>query len=332
MFKINKRINKSNNNESKGFFTFIDSTSNLFLLMMKNHFRGSSFWMGNLIIPFFVTLAISILFPITYGFIWMLFINITFTGFITYGILFFSIRKSTIMKNIDMTSLETTSLYSATLLSMLLSTFITFIVLFSSLLIFYYAGIASTHFFYVSDPEKYSYVKWQNIWWSAIVYYWINSVILTFSMSFVIEKIVSTQKNFFLIAFIYLLGGLFFSGIMSNGIYLDGQDHAKVLTVELWNNTPKLQSGAMKSYLWGQPAWFFSQLWPHYGLNQIVFNSLEVGSYTHNGGSSAWQHMSFLKEISFDSKIAYYAIMPWLYSALGYFIGGMLVKYDLKKA
>ncbi len=330
--KKNKNINNIDE-ESHGTLAFLSSTSHMFTLMIKNHFRGSSFWLGNLFIPIIITLALAILFPIWYSFIWMLFINLTLTAFITYGILFFTVRKSTIMKNIDMLSTETGSLYVSTFFTILLNTFITFVVFFTFLIILYFSGIASIAFFYdVGNPEREQLVNWRNIWWNAIVYYWFTSGVITFAISFVIEKIVSTQKNFFLISFIYLLGGLFFSGIVSEGIQIvDGVP--RVVTVDMFlNDHSSIEdpTALFITYLWGKPAWMISQLWPHYGLNQITFASINAGSYASTGTGFAWNGVSFWDQLD-DQKVEFYVIMPWLYSVLGYWVGGLLVRFDLAK-
>ena len=318
--------------KKQGISAFLDSTANLFLLMMKNHFKGSSLWIVNILIPIIVAFSMSILLPIWYSFMWVLFINLTLTAFMTYGGLFFTVRKSTIIKNISMTSSEEATLYVATFISILCTTLISLFISFLTILTTSYAGIASNQFFYNEKPEGEKFIKLSAIWWDMLFYYWFTATVVTFSISFVIEKVTSTQKNFFIISFVYLLAGLFFGGVMASNIGLIKGD-PKVIASD---NSEFLDNGqgVLPAYFWGKPAWIVSQFWPHYGLNQFAFHTLEAGSYSvkETGGPlvSKWADITMKDQLK-DPRIIYYVVMPWAYSIFGYWTGGILVRYNMNK-
>ena len=92
--------------------------------------------------------------------------------------------------------------------------------------------------------------------------------------------------------------------------------------------------GVLPAYFWGEPAWIVSQFWPHYGLNQLAFHTLEAGSSStsENGVTlvSKWADITMKDQLK-DPKIIYYVVMPWAYSILGYWTGGILVRFNMNK-
>ncbi|NQX83174.1 MAG: hypothetical protein HRS50_00465 [Mycoplasmataceae bacterium] len=331
MFKKKIIIKQKNNSvlENSNLFTFFLATSNTYILMIKNHFKSSSFYLGNLLIPIMIVFSCGILFPIYYSFIWMLFISMSFSAFAAYGTLFFTIRKSTMMKNVDMTANESSTLYLATLLIMLSVTFITFVVIILTLISFDNFGFLSHQWFFnnSNNLEGIKSINWFNIWWDMIGYYWITQSILVFSMSFFIEQLVSTQKNFFIIVFIYMLGGLFFGGIFSPTMYIDSNGEVIILTQENLKDLSGLElQGIIPTYQQGGAMWFISQLWPHYGLNQLAFNSLESATVDGVGNLSSWHDIRIWEIINLNG-ILYYVFMPWLYIVFGILMGGILDRF-----
>ncbi|BDU67505.1 MAG: hypothetical protein TYPL_1580 [Candidatus Tyloplasma litorale] len=311
--------------------TFLDSLSNVYFLLLKNHFKSSSFYLGNLLIPIIIVLSLSVMLPITYGFTWIIFITMTFSAFAGYGTLFFTIRKSTMIKNVDMTVNQSSSLYIGTLIVMLTITLITFLVVFFSIIFFDLTNILLHQFVYeVDDPTTYRYIKWLKIDWSMITYYWFTQTILVFAISFFIEKIFSTQKNYFIFALIYLLGGIFFSGIFSSTLYINENNDLMALDYDTFDNLNNFErQGYVSVYLWGQPLWWASQLWPHYGLNQLISHSIDAASYTIDSSNtiihSKWWEYNIFQNLSKNSL--YYLIIPWIWIFIFLFISSILERY-----
>lgn len=328
---MNSKAKNIFENEKKGIMHSLVVSSNSYTLMLQNHFKSSSFYLGNILIPVMTVFSCSILFPITFSFIWMLFISMAFTSFSSYGTLFFTIKKSTMMKNINLTMNESASLYIATLLIILTTTFITLGVILGSLAILDSLGMVSHSWFYETPTtETAQHINWKNIWWEMLFYYWFLQALIAFSISFVIENLLSTQKNYFIVIFIYMLAGFFFGGIMSGTLDTDGTGSITVITdeqIDSWFETgsPKSQ-GIIIPYQWGHPMWFVSQLWPHYGLNQMAFNIMKAGTYSIDEPLSQWSNARFFTEIN-NSKVIYYMITPYAYIAFFLWLGGNLNRY-----
>ncbi len=343
--------------------TFLSASFNTYWLMIRNHFRSSSFYLGNVLIPFIVTVAAGIYFPITFGFVWMVFLSMTFAGLSTYGTLFFTIRKSTMVKNIQMTANESGTLYFATFWVIFTSLFVTLIFVLATIFILEETGLIGNAFFYnkmdlespwltPSDWINYWVIDFKEVWWSMIFYYWIIQTFVCFSMAFFIEKVVSTQKNFFIIVLIYIIGGLVFAGLFTNSLDVeDGQIIAFRTDVE-----GEATEGRAYALLWGQPLWWVSQLWPHYSMNQMVANSMFVGAHHYVPEGS--QFSDIINNIDYDSldpeiwpmfkdaeylnqwssvnmidsikspEAIYYMVMPWVWCVLMIFVAGMLERHD----
>ncbi len=310
--------------------TFLHSTSNTFLLMVKCHFKGSSFYLGNILIPILIVTGVSAFMPMINGLMWVMFLGMTFSGLATYGTIFFTIRKSTIVKNIDLTSTQSASIYLSIFVLIGLSLFITFnIILGWSMLLDIEEISFAMHSMQVvdeSDPAN-----WESVWyldWGLIMgsgglwYYMIEQIFLCFSLSFFVEKIVNTQKNFFIFVFIYILAGIFFSGMFSSTMYIDKAGEVGVIDISDPSYTEELQ-GVMilEPYTWGQPLWWIGQFFPHFGANQLAINigqqaahhnpdmydTLPDGWYMYN----RWADVSILNAASANSKTLYYALAPW---------------------
>ncbi len=326
--------------------TLLQSTSNTFLLMAKSHFNGSSFYLGNIFIPILVVTGVSAFMPMINGLMWVMFIGMTFSGLATYGTIFFTIRKSTIVKNINLTSTQTASIYLSMFILIGLSLFITFNVILVWAMLMDIEEISfAMHSLQVideSDPAN-----WESVWyldWGLIMgsgglwYYMVEQIFLCFSLSFFVEKIVSTQKNFFIFIFVYILAGIFFSGMFSSTLYIDQNNNIGVIDISDESYVEDLQ-GVMilEPYTWGEPLWWVGQFFPHFGANQLAINigqqaahhnpyqyeTLPDGWYELN----RWSEVSILRAASANSKTLYYALAPWGWVAALLISSGLMEAY-----
>lgn len=318
----------------KKIISILNTSSNTYVLMMKKHMLSSSFYIGNILIPFFCSLCLGIFFPFSYSAIWIFFISLTFSTFASYGTLFFTIKKSTMMKNIEITNNETITLYFATFWVLLSTSFLTIFVDLIFSYFFNYIELTTNKFIFLNDINmNYNYIQYSEIWWNLLVYYWITQTLLIFSLSFFIEQILKTQKNFFIFVFTYILGGIVFSGIFSSTLSVNSDTFSvQVVTKDIfenWNQTER--QGYVEKLLWGSPMWKISQLWPHYGLNQICFNIIESGSYYYGEGNekifSIWHNIRFIDIKEIDLHVVYYFVMPWIWIIIPITIASFLKKY-----
>lgn len=337
--------------EENNFVQYSKSTAKTFLLMMKNHFRSSSFYLGNLIMPIVITLMLGNLFPINYSFIWILFISTTFAGFSSYGTLLFAIRKSTIKKNFDMTATESSSLYSAMFIMLVFVILITVGIIFISILTFDGFNLLSHDWTFpteTSDIEK--HIDWKYVDYVMIDHYMFMSAIILFSLCFFFEQLLATQRNFFIASFIYLLAGILFSGTWSCSIYISSTTgKAGIIHVSDMSKLGEGEyeyvevAGIMPSYMAGAIPWWIGQFLPHYGLNQLAYNSLNqawassdpsivssdnpVGllnpEYTQLS-PTMFTHMG-------DKGVLQYTLLPIIEILLLLFVGSYLARYKDKK-
>ncbi len=327
--------------------TFFEATSNNFSLMARAHFRGSSFFLGNIFIPLLVTFGVSALMAMTFGFAWILFITMTFSGLATYGTVFFTIRKSSIMKNINLTSTESATLYTSTFLLIGVSLSITMIIVLFFCWFLDVVGFTAHEFEFYNhgNPAGMWYIEWKTLITDpTVVYYWIEQIVLCFSLSFFVEKVVATQKNFFIFVFVYILTGLFFGGLMASTLYVDASGNVQIIT----DDTTLEELGGvaqMKPYLWGTSGWKVSQLFPHFGANQIVMNASQASAYQYDfnildDGTyeifensiiyNKWYNLNIFTSI--DSwQVDYYLVSPWAWCALLLWISAMIERFDKNK-
>ncbi len=265
------------------------------------------------------------------GISWMAFLSLTFAGLSTYGTLFFTLRKSTIIKNVSMTANETGTLYFATFWSIFVSIMCTLIIIILTIftldkLGFVMDAVGSGIF---NDSQAYK-IDYTQIWWSILLYYAIMQALVCFSMSFFIEQLVSTQKNFFIFAFVYILAGIFFSGMISSTMYIhDG----KVNIIDLENINKGELDGIMviDELQWGKPMWIVGQFFPHYGLNQWVWNSLSAGAYhvpeVGERVYNPWNSVNLFDTLN-STKGAYYFWAPIVWSGLLLTASGAMERYQ----
>ncbi len=316
--------------------TFFTAASNTFFLMMRSHFRGSTFYLGNILIPFLVVFAITAFMPMTTGLSWVMFMSLTFAGFATYGTLFFTIKKSTIMKNISMTANESASLYFATFWAMFISLFITFAFVMALIMFFAVIGYSMENLSYMKNGTTW-HVDFKQIWWDMLIYYVIMQTVLCFSISFFIEKIVSTQRNYFLVVMIYIIAGIFFSGMFSPTLYIADDGSIDAVSSSMSETVSGVSS--LPPYKWGEPLWYVGQLFPHYGSNQLMWYSFLGGSWTENVEGilgpdglpleriwNPWNEINIFTS-ALSSKTLYYHLMPWVWTAVLLYIAGSIQRY-----
>ncbi len=330
--------------------TFFGATGNTFSLMAKAHFRGSSFYLGNVLIPILICSGVSAFMPAVNGFIWVLFLGMTFSGMATYGTVFFTIRKSTIIKNINMTANETGSLYFATFMLLGLSLFVTFNMILGWSMFLDVTGFSMYEMEIINggNPEGIWFVDWGLVIHNGGTwYYWIEQIFLCFSISFFVEKSVSTQKNFFIFVLIYILAGIFFSGIFATTIYVDENGMIEVInddtTMEELNGV-----AALTPYIWGHFSWTIGQFFPHFGANQMAQNIVQASSFhyaydadifnatgdvvwdVNNVIWNSWHEVDGLLSSTTSWQVRYYEIMPWVWVILFIFAAAMMERYKKK--
>ena len=353
--KIENKKFVKNLKKRSNFEQYAKSTIKTFLLMNKNHFRSSSFWLGNILIPMIVILTAGSLFPVFYSYIWMVFISLTFAGLSGYGTLLYVIRKSTIKKNFDMTATESSALYSGMLMTMFEIMFITMFIVILSLFIFDELGLLSHQWsFDIKDVTLGSKIIWGKIDWIMVITYTNTSTIIIFALAFFFEQTLKTQKNFFIASFIYIIYGMFFSGIMTSTIFIKPDGNAGVLSVNDWDHLGEGEfinidtNGIIRSYLIGGIPWFLGIIMPHYGLNQLAINTINQGMELADGtimNPHLWLQVNngvepstfsevsatttFLTHAS-DGIVMAYWIIPLVQVWLLFLVGGMLARYKDK--
>lgn len=339
-----KKHNNKSNEEDNNFIQFSKSTIKTYLLMMSKHFTSLSFYMGNIFIPLLVVLALGNLFPIWYSFIWTLFIGTTFAGMSAYGTLFFIIKNSTIKKNFDMTATESSALYFGTFLMLLTVMTITITVVLFSVFIFDSLNILS-HFFFSAPPEvkEVNYtIDWGKVDWLMINHYLWSTTFIIFVLCFFLEQILTTQKNFFIAAFIYLFGGLFFSGLWSPSLYVstgvlhdEGTLHIihKSVVNEIGVNPEYdniISYITMPSYMAGAFPWCVSMFVPHFGLNQTAFYSLAKGWSSQGNLVYDWLPEFTMLTKLHDGTVLMYALQPFVVSIILLVSASLVARYKDK--
>ncbi len=330
-----KAKSKTNNNEGSNFEQYAKSTVKTFLLMNKNHFRSSSFWLGNLLIPIMVVLTAGNLFPIYYSYIWIVFISLTFAGLASYGTLLYVIRKSTIKKNFDMTATESSALYSGMMMVMVEVMVITMTVVILSIFTFDSLGILSHHWSFEKDPVD-NWIVWKEIDWLMVNHYMLMSAVTVFAIAFFFEQTLKTQKNFFIASFVYILYGMFFSGIMTNTIFIMPDGTAGVLQTGDWDSLGEGDfsnvnpNGIIGAYLVGGIPWFLGIIMPHYGLNQLASNTINQAMYNADGIINGYITSPTFFAYFGDHGVKWYWIWPLIQIWIMFLVGGMLARYDDK--
>lgn len=312
-----------NTKMDNGIFDFVYATYNNFILMTKVHFRGSSFYLGNILIPILITIGVMTFIPIHHSIIWMLFMGLTFSGLSTYGTVFFAVRKSTLINNVSLTRDKMSSLYFSTFLLMGVVLVITFFVLMSSGLFLDVINYASQtiRFGNIINPPK--ELLWHLDWGKLILdagiwYYLVEQIFICFALSFFIEKIVTTQKNFFIFLMIYITGGIFFSGIFSSSLYLNESNQLMIMDHNEMQNIPDVFF--LRPYCWGGYSWWLGQLFPHFGANQLAINISRQCSYRVDAIGvvewSRWSDTSILLSSLNNIRTTYYLFLPWVWTLL----------------
>lgn len=321
--------------------TFSHQFWNTFSLMMRSHFSGSSFYLANVIIPIIITLSLGIVFPLYWDFSYFMYLSTLFAAFAAYGTLFFQIKKSTMIKNIELTATETTSLYFATFFVVLFVTFIAMAVVFVTIFIFDGIGILR-HVWTASDVSFVDTINplrrkidWSEIWWSMVIYYWVMSTLVTFSMSFFFEQLVSTQTRYYILVFIYMTWTMFNGGTIGSTLFYDVDEQQLVyITREnfdtYWNGDLVYVIGNAVPFMTLEPMWYLQQLTPHYGLNQFAFNTFNAGSYyIDSDGVQQWTIWHDLNMFDLAHwHVLYYVLFPPVWSFTFFFVGGMIERYS----
>ncbi len=206
--------------------------SKLLILNIKNVY---STWATRIVIifsPIFVVFSLSILFPI------QLFVAagqvfvVPLSAGIVYGMVYFPIKRSTLDDNISITLMSKFQVYITILLTMLFVTFCSEIIFWTSLIIFNKIGIAgTTSILNIITLDKDLDVRWVDVEWMTIFYYWIISTTIVFLVSFLFRGVTKTINWYYSVVFIYILFLISFGGLLEgplikvedNNIILDNK-------------------------------------------------------------------------------------------------------------
>jgi len=329
---MNKKTStmKDGSSAKERFEVFVNSTSNLFSLFIKNYLKSSAFFINNILVPLIITFGVILFLPICEGFIWIISLTLLFTSFVTYGVLYFNFRNSNAYKNLELTNVTTASIYVSIFLILLMATFLTLFVDFLFVEVSILGNIISdmSNSSKAADTTfKYNILETQ---WSLLVYYWINMSILTFSISMVIQEISQSQKVFFLVVFVFILSSLTFAGSFSPTIYVDSNGNFEIMDMKKLNElSSSEQFGYVRPYVWGGKGWYLSQIFPTYGINQITFGVFNSAVTTYVDGiaqSNQWQNKNVFDLIfySHNHRIIYYIVSPWIWTFFSFWLGGSL--------
>ncbi len=206
--------------------------SKLLILNIKNVY---STWATRIVIifsPIFVVFSLSILFPI------QLFVAagqvfvVPLSAGIVYGMVYFPIKRSTLDDNISITLMSKFQVYITILLTMLFVTFCSEIIFWTSLIIFNKIGIAgTTSILNIITLDKDLDVRWVDVEWMTIFYYWIISTTIVFLVSFLFRGVTKTINWYYSVVFLYILFLISFGGLLEgplikvedNNIILDNK-------------------------------------------------------------------------------------------------------------
>ncbi len=316
---------------------FFNSTANLFYLFLKSYFKTLAPFINNFFLPLIITFSIIAFFPITEGFVWIIFISLAFSCFASYGVLYFNFRNSNAYKNLELTNVTVTSIYFSILLIMFLVSMLTLIVDLFLIEVFLQLNFVVALWGFQKHSRDWTFeFNLMHIQWSILFYYWLNMVVVTFAMSFVIQEITQTQKAFFLIIFIFIFSSILLGGILSPTVYIDDNNEFQVMSVaKLESMDPSEQAGYIRAYVWGGRGWYLSQLFPTYGMNQIMFGGfnsaitafdLSSGEKIIDSPFEAWKQNDIVKMIFHPNnlKITYYLVSSWIWSLFSLWLGGTL--------
>lgn len=189
----------------------------LFRFVYLNIKTVYSTWATRLVIllsPILVTLALAVMMPLH----WYIGAGQTFVTTLSAGTIwamtYFSFRRSTLFKNIKGTSLRTHQMYLSIFITMLLVTFISEVLFWLSSIAFSYI-IPNSLMENILDSTNHSYTyEWIKFDWLTLIYSWLMQVSLMFVAAFALRSIFNTEKNCFIILFVFVLllfpfGGLF---------------------------------------------------------------------------------------------------------------------------
>lgn len=200
----------------------------LFMLNMKTVYSTISTRIVIIFSPLLVSLALSILLPLSYSVAaGQIFVTTLSAGTI-WGMTYFSIRKSTIYENISTSGIKDFELYFSIFLTMLVVTFFSQLMYWISTIVFYYIIPSSLFAFFLNVISSPSNIYWNNIDWLTIIYSWMISITIIYFSSMLIRNLTDTEKKYFLVLIMYLLILIPFGGLIRpsmkntpNGIFLE---------------------------------------------------------------------------------------------------------------
>ena len=281
---------KSNNN-----IGLLDtSMSQLFILNIKNVYSTLATKLVIFLSPFFVVLALSILFPIQlFVAAGQLFVVPLSSG-IVFGMVYFPIKRSTLDNNISMTTLTKLQTYGTILLTMLFVTFISELIFWITLIIFESIGLAgTTSIINVITADKDLDINWANVEWLTVIYYWAMSTILMFLGSFLFRGFTKTINWYYSVLFIYVLFLVSFGGLFQ-GAFLKVEDNDIYLSNKVNFN------------------YVVSSFFPQFHLDTFVTKAMNSGVYnvfdgTSYNGLNTINSFSWSKDWQWNFSLLY----PW---------------------
>lgn len=220
-----------------------------------------STWATRIVIifsPLFVTLALSVMMPLHYyvgaG---QIFVSTLSAGTI-WGMTYFSFRRSTLYQNIKTTKLSNYQMYLSIFITMLIVTFISETIFWVSSIIFSYIIPVSFFEMFLNIVNDDFYYKWGEFDWLTLIYIWYMQTLLMFCGAFVLRGIFNTEKNCFIILFVFVMILFPFGGLFKPSIeYIDESG----VMYKSWTATKSI-----------------SLIFPQSSLNYMAFSAVQSGT------------------------------------------------------
>lgn len=245
-----------------------------FSLNLKTVVNPSTFFLSVLLIPVMVTTAFSMILPIWYSFVFIIYTILIVVSATLFAELYYSHSNSTMKKNMSLTKYKRKVMLFSVFVTMIVINFLVVGIIIFTLFILEMLNIMMITFWFQSDNID-LYINWWQISWLAIFYYTFVFIVLFFSFSLFLQNFLLTKRTFLMFMMSFLVLTLFTSGTLSITWYYDWET-LKPIAIESGEHATPFATN-VDPLLKGQPMWWFGQFLPFYQLNQFVYNAMVPG-------------------------------------------------------
>lgn len=314
---LNLAINKRRSSNGLSFTDKVVSIFILFKLQTKTLFSTPVMVFMIFFLPSILLFGIGTIFPQSVIFVSGFGLPILLNVGIIFGYLYYSSSKTTLNKNYKLTKVNPNVMNISIFWTILFFSFLSISFEFIVMIVFTSLGwVFSVNWAFLS-PESPSrdalIINWSKLPWFEILYFWLMTIVLSFSMFAMFRQVFDSNQTFSMFVFSFLLYTLFF-GHVSVGIFVRPQDNG-----QLWSRT--FAEDGLPSVKYNKWSDFASLLSPQNFLNQTFFSMFYSGaspmdpSYNPGGGeyyNILDAHYNYF-QWSDDPSYNYALIMPYVY-------------------